>query len=95
MIEIIILIFLTKEIGKIARNKGLKPNTWKLYNVLGWLTFECIGLLFGLMIFGKNNLISVNLVGITFAVTSYFIVKAQLNKLPNRKVDEDINNFGK
>lgn len=83
MIEIIILIFLTREIGRLAVSKGLKPLTWKVYNVLGWLTFECIGLLAGLMIFGKGNLISVNLVGIAFAVTSYFLIKSRLNKLPD------------
>ncbi|MEO8961559.1 MAG: hypothetical protein ABI325_06745 [Ginsengibacter sp.] len=87
MIEIIILIFLTREIGRMALRKGLKPLTWKIYNVLGWLTFEFIGLLFGLMIFGKDNLISVNLIGIAFAVSSYFLVKAQLNKLPDQAAD--------
>lgn len=85
MIEIIILIFLTREVGRLSLRKGQKPLTWKIYNVLGWLTFEFIGLLFGLMIFGKSNLISVNLIGIMFAVTSYFIIKAQLNKLPDRE----------
>lgn len=87
MIEIIILIFLTREIGRKAVLKGLKPLTWKIYNVLGWLTFEFIGLLFGLMIFGKDNLISINLIGIAFAVTSYFLIKAQLNKLPDKEAD--------
>jgi hypothetical protein len=94
MIEIIILIFLTREIGRLALRKGQKPLTWKIYNVLGWLTFECIGLFVGLMIFGKNNLISVNLIGIAFAVTSYFIIKAQLNKLPDYEIDDDIHNLG-
>ena len=87
MIKIIILIFLTREIGRLARSKGLKPAIWKIYNVLGWLTFECIGLLIGLMIFGKNNLISVNLIGIAFAVTSYFLMKSRLNKLPDHHVE--------
>jgi len=87
MIEIIILIFLTREIGKLALSKGQKPATWKFYNVLGWLTFECIGLLAGLMIFGKDNLVSVNLVGITFAVTSYFLIKSRLNKLSDHNVE--------
>lgn len=87
MIEIIILIFLTREVGRMALRKGLKPLTWKIYNVLGWLTFEFIGLLFGLMIFGKDNLISVNLIGIAFAVSSYFLIKFQLNKLPDQDVE--------
>ncbi|MEO9005106.1 MAG: hypothetical protein ABI288_10230 [Ginsengibacter sp.] len=87
MIEIIILIFLTREIGRMALSKGLKPLTWKIYNVLGWLTFEFIGLLFGLMIFGKDNLISINLIGIAFAITSYFLIKGQLNKLPDKEAE--------
>ena len=35
MLELIALIFLTREIGKIAEKKGLKPLTWKIYLVIG------------------------------------------------------------
>jgi hypothetical protein len=94
MLEIIALIFLTREIGKLAEKKGLKPITWKIYTVIGWLFSETIGILVGVMMFGMNNLVSVVLVGILFAITSYFIIKAQLNKLPDRDIDNDINNLG-
>jgi hypothetical protein len=94
MLEIIALIFLTREIGKIAENKGLKPISWKIYTVIGWLISEIIGLFVGVMIFGTNNLVSVVLVGLTFAITSYFIIKSQLNKFPDRNIDDDINNLG-
>jgi hypothetical protein len=94
MLEIIALIFLTREIGRLAEKKGLKPITWKIYTVIGWLFSETIGILIGVMIFGTNNLVSVVLVGVLFAITSYFIVKAQLNKLPDREIDNDINNLG-
>jgi len=94
MLEIIALIFLTREIGRLAEKKGLKPITWKIYTVIGWLFSETIGILVGVMMFGMNNLVSVVLVGILFAITSYFIIKAQLNKLPNRNIDDDINNLG-
>jgi hypothetical protein len=94
MLEIIALIFLTREIGRLAEKKGLKPITWKIYTVIGWLFSETIGILIGVMIFGTNNLVSVVLVGVLFAITSYFIVKAQLNKLPDRDIDNDINNLG-
>jgi hypothetical protein len=94
MIEIIVLIFLTREIGKLAHDKGLKPRTWKIYTVLGWFITEVIGIVVGVMIFGKDNLFSVILVGLTFAITSYFIIKAQLNKLPDQSFDDDINNLG-
>ncbi|HEY8658897.1 MAG TPA: hypothetical protein VIL78_07655 [Hanamia sp.] len=94
MIEIIVLIFLTREIGKLAHDKGLKPRIWKIYTVLGWFITEVIGIVVGVMIFGKDNLFSVILVGLTFAITSYFIIKAQLNKLPDQSFDDDINNLG-
>jgi len=94
MLEIIALIFLTREIGRLAEKKGLKPITWKIYTVIGWLFSETIGILVGVMMFGMNNLVSVVLVGILFAITSYFIIKAQLNKLPDRNIDDDINNLG-
>lgn len=93
MLDLIILYFLTKEIGKLAHDKGLKPLTWKIYTVVGWLLFEVIGILTGVMIFGTDNLVSVLLLAIAFAITSYFIIKAQLNKLPDR-FDDDINNIG-
>ncbi|MDP4283085.1 MAG: hypothetical protein Q8891_01575 [Bacteroidota bacterium] len=94
MIEIIVLVFLTKEIGKLAHAKGLKPGIWKIYTILGWIISEIIGIIVGVMIFGKDNLFSVILVGLTFAITSYFIIKAQLSKLPDQSLDDDINNIG-
>ncbi len=95
MLEIIALIFLTREIGKLATKKGLKPITWKIYTVIAWIFSEIIGLVIGIMLFGMDNIVSVVLVGITFAITSYFIIKAQLNKLPDHTFDDDINNIGR
>lgn len=95
MLEIIVLIFLTKDVGRLAESKGVKPLTWKIYTVVGWIISEIIGIFVGLMIFGKDNLFSIILVGLAFAVTSFFIIKAQLNKLPDQGIDDDINNIGK
>jgi hypothetical protein len=64
MLEIIILIFLTKEIGRLAFSKGLKPGTWKIYTVVAWIISEIIGIIGGIMIFGENNLFSVAMVGL-------------------------------
>jgi hypothetical protein len=49
----------------------------------------------GVMIFGMNNLISVVLLGFAFAITSYFLIKSQLAKLPDRNIDDDIDNMGR
>jgi hypothetical protein len=94
MLELIALIFLTREIGKLAEEKGLKPLTWKIYTIISWIITEIIGIIVGVMLFGKDNLFSVVLVGLTFAITSYFIIKAQLNKLPDQNFEDDINNLG-
>lgn len=94
MLEIIALIFLTREIGKLAAEKGLKPLTWKIYTIVSWIITEIFGFLIGVMIFGWNNLVSVGLIGFAFAITSYFIIKAQLNKLPDHDFDDDINHLG-
>ncbi len=94
MLDLIVLFFLTKEIGRLAFRKGLKPVTWKIYNVLGWLGAELIGILIGAVIFGLDNLVSVQLIAFAFAITSYFIIKAQLNKLDDQSFDDDINRIG-
>ncbi|MEO8860310.1 MAG: hypothetical protein ABI358_02750 [Ginsengibacter sp.] len=94
MLDLIVLFFLTREIGRLAFRKGLKPVTWKIYNVLGWLGAELIGILIGAVIFGLDNLVSVQLIAFAFAITSYFIIKAQLNKLDDQSFDDDINRIG-
>ena len=93
MLEIIILIYLTREIGRLAHSKGLKPGTWKIYTVVGWITLEIIGVIAGVIIFGKDNLFSIGMLGLAFGITSYFVIKAQLNKLPDY-FDDDIDNLG-
>ena len=95
MLEIIALIFMTRDIGKLAASKGLKPLTWKIYTVLAWIVFEIWGFMVALMFFEKDNLFSIMMVGLMFAVTSYFLIKARLNKLPDNRFDDDIENLGR
>ncbi len=94
MLEIIALIFLTKNIGRLAAKKGLKSSTWKIYLIAGWFVLEFIGIIIGLMIFGKDNIISIELLAIAFAITSYFVIKERLNKMPDQGLDDDINRIG-
>ena len=93
MLEIIALILLAKQIGKIAANKGLKPGTWKLYLVLSWIAGEFVGAIIGILIFGTTNIISVELVAVAGAITGYVILKATLSKKPDL-LDDDINQIG-
>lgn len=80
MIEIIALIFLAREIGRIASRKGLKRKIWWLYTVLAWIAGEFVGAIIGLLIFTTDNIISIELVAVAGAITGYVILKANLSK---------------
>lgn len=92
MLEIIALIFLTKNIGTLAEKKGLKPGTWKLYTVLCWFGSEILGAVIGVAVLGSENIILGVLLGLVCAVGSFFVLKANLNKRPD--VDDDIDKIG-
>ena len=91
--DLIILFFLAREIGRLAKRKGLKTVTWRIYTAAAWIISEIIGLIVGFIFFEKDNLFSIGMIGIAFAITSYFIIKARLNKLPDY-FDNDIDNIG-
>ncbi len=93
MLEIIALVFLTKNIGSLAQRKGLKPGTWKLYTVLCWFGAEILGALIGVLVFGSENIVGAVLLGLACAVGSYFVLKANLDKRPDT-MDDDINRIG-
>jgi F0F1-type ATP synthase assembly protein I len=94
MVEIIVLYFLTKEIGKIATTKGLSSGKWKFNLVLGWIAGEVLGIIIGFMLFGKENLFSCILLALGCAASAYFIIKNYLAKLPDVLSDDDVNNIG-
>ena len=93
MLEIVALYFLTKQMGKMASDKGLKPGAWKFYTILAWIVGELIGVIIGISIFGKDNLFSIVLVGIAGAFTGYLYIKSLLSKKPD-VLDDDMNNMG-
>ncbi len=92
MIEIIALIFISKEIGKLAVQKGLPAGKWKFMVIALWIILEILGVIAGLLIFSPDNFFSIALVGLGFAIASYFIIKNHLQKLPD--AFDDIDNIG-
>jgi len=90
MLEIFALIYLSKNVSELAYQKGLKTGWWKFYTVIAWILFEFIGIFIGLLIFDRTNLVSIILVGYAAAITSYFILKAYLNKLPDYSPEDDL-----
>jgi hypothetical protein len=93
MLEIIALVFLTRNIGELAIQKGLKPGAWKLYTVLAWFGAEILGFILGFAMGGEDGFGFAFLFGLSFAVASYFIVKANLSKRPDH-FNDDINSIG-
>ena len=93
MLEIIALVFLTKNIGSLAQRKGLKPGTWKLYTVLCWFGAEILGAIIGVLAFGSEDIVGAVHLGLACAVGSYFVLKANLDKRPDA-MDDDINRIG-
>ncbi len=95
MLEIIILFFLTKNIGVLAASKGLPARRWKVRLVLAWILAELTGAVIAVIIFGKDDLFSCLLVAIGCAFSANYLVKNYLSKLPDVIGEEDINNIGR
>ncbi len=62
--------------------------------VLAWIGGEILGGGIGILIFGLDNQVSWALLAIGCAVTSYFLIKNYLSKLPDIISDDDLNNIG-
>ena len=94
MIELILLYFLTKSIGKLALRKGLPTRRWKLLTVASWITFEMIGLILGMGIFGTGNLYGLMAFGLVCAFGGYLTVKYILENKPDNNIKDDIERIG-
>jgi hypothetical protein len=81
--DIIVLIFLAIEIGKLATQKGLSSKRWIVRLVIFWLLGELTGAIIGINIFGKDNMFSWLLLAWGVALSSYFVIKNHLVKMPN------------
>jgi hypothetical protein len=92
MLDLILLIFLAIKMGNLALVKGLPSGKWRMNLVIAWVIAEMIGLAIGLLIFGKENLVSCSIIGLGCALTAYFLMHNYLHKMPD-KMDEDKNNI--
>lgn len=91
--DIIILIFLARSIGKLAAQKGLRPSTWQIYLVVGWIMAELVGIALGVMIFGTQNMFTVILIALGSAFSVFFMLRSRLESYPDAYEDE-IDNIG-
>ena len=83
MIQIIVLIFLARYIGELARKKGHTVWKWRLATVLAWFALEIPVILFS---FGySGNILVASLSGFLAGLLSFFILKTQLDKMPGQE----------
>jgi uncharacterized membrane protein YeaQ/YmgE (transglycosylase-associated protein family) len=87
MLEIIALIFLAGQIGKMATRKGQKPGMWKLYTVLAWIGGEILGIVISIMAFNSEDYLSMLPMALLGAIGGYLIVRAILSKMPDKTED--------
>ena len=82
MLEILMLIFLTRKVGEIVTSKGRKAGWYKFMTVLLWFGCEVIGAIIGGIIVGISGgsqgfIYLFALVGAVFgAIAAYVIAKA-------------------
>ena len=93
MIEILVLINITKTFGRLANQKGLSAGWWKLYAVLAWFFAEFIGIFIGLLLF-PDTMLAYVLIGYAFATGAYYLLKYILNKKPDLVDDTWLNQIG-
>ncbi len=86
MIEILLLILLTRQVGQMAKRRGLKPGIWKFKTVVFWILFEIMGMFSGIALFGDvtNNLIGLMLYMVVCAFGGYLLVRKQLDRIPEQ-----------
>lgn len=83
MLEIIVLIFLTRNIGNLAERKGLKKGWWKFYTVIAWFGAEVLGSVVGILILRTEDYLPLLPFAWAFAIGSYFVLKAYLSRKPD------------
>lgn len=81
MIEIILLFFLTRNIGVLAERKGQPPGRWKLYTVLAWFLFEIGGAIVSYTI--VQDLMLNVIFGLVAAFGGFLLIKYRLERLPD------------
>jgi len=73
MLEIILIIYLSKELGKIIEQKGHQKGWYIALFVISWVLFEFIGILAGTIIFNDSNIFLAYLFALVGAAVAYLL----------------------
>jgi hypothetical protein len=101
MVDIVLLYFLVKHIGKLAEQKGQPTSTWKIFTILGWVIGGMFGLYAGLLYVNLPNftqllkpqfsmlLLQVMLFYFVGGLTIYFLLRGLLQRMPDQTPPTD------
>ena len=80
--DIIILFFLTRNIGSLASRKGMDVKKWKRNTILFWILFELLGIAISMLI--VNSLLANLLFGKVCGFGGYLLTRYRLEQIPDQ-----------
>lgn len=95
MLEIFLVVYLSRRIKGIVEPKGYKPGKWQAYTIITWIGAEILGVLFSVAFMGPNTLVNI-ISGYLCAIGATIFLHQRASNLPdiNMKGDEWIDNMG-
>jgi hypothetical protein len=88
MLEILLLIYLSKKIGIMAETKGHSRTTYRVLTFVAWFFFEFVGAVIGIMMFGNNGY-EFYLIGLLCAAGGYGLMYFIVNALPDKNPQDN------
>lgn len=80
MISIIVIIFLARHIGRVAKEKNEHPLKWKLRAIFAWLIGDFLGEMIIIYFFGFD-VVLLTIFGPGMGYLGYLFVKQNLDKI--------------
>lgn len=93
IIEIVVLFFLSRNLSRIAINKGESPVKWAIICILAWMAGESMALIVLVSVLGEvpvtdyTNALLISLFGAGTGYLFYLFAKQALLKLPDLEED--------
>ena len=82
MLEIILIIFLSRRLRESAEERGESKGKWTAYMILAWFGIEIAVVLGLILVLGEDVILIAGLVGIAGGFLGYYLVKSRLESLP-------------
>ena len=83
MIEIVVLYFLVRKLGKVAEQKGLSPFKWKINGILAWVGGEFFGFVLILELTKTQDIILSLLFAIGCGYLCFLLLRQYLQSMPD------------